>query len=327
MRATGHPASCSALLSGSWSSTVSTLLVPIARRTALACRVDWLCQWRSMLGRGTSRSVWRLHLHAVSSPPTGPATAAARTAVCLTSGYTGNLDVAQLSIILTLGCANHPKQRRADTMVTAGHMVRRCEHQRRVGSERLPRRSGRRRGVGGGVLDRLRELGLPVAGLKGGTAPIDKERFVDKRAEWFWSPREAVRERRGRHRPRRRRPRRAALGDQVEVDVAGPDRDRVDGRDTQARSPLPRPRRRPGPTPSPSWTCLQSTSSRTRARHHRGSDVEGPVTPRRVEDRVISTVDPDAWHGHKTAAHRVRCYKGLTKRAQPRRIPPNTRRI
>lgn len=121
-------------------------------------------------------------------------------------------------------------------------------------------------GVGGGVLDRLRELGLPVAGLKGGTAPIDKERFVDKRAEWFWSPREAVRERRGRHRPRRRRPRRAALGDQVEVDVAGPDRDRVDGRDTQARSPLPRPRRRPGPTPSPSWTCLQSTSSRTRAR-------------------------------------------------------------
>ena len=55
--------------------------------------------------------------------------------------------------------------------------------------------------------------------------------------------------------------------------------------------------------------------------HHRGSDVEGPVTPRRVEDRVISTVDPDAWHGHKTAAHRVRWLQGPD---QARAAAPNT---
>ena len=33
-------------------------------------------------------------------------------------------------------------------------------------------------------------LDLPATGLKGGTAPIDRERFVNKRAEWFWSLRE-----------------------------------------------------------------------------------------------------------------------------------------
>ena len=45
-------------------------------------------------------------------------------------------------------------------------------------------------GVGGGVLDRLRELRLPAAGLKGGQPPIDTERFINRRAEWFWSLRE-----------------------------------------------------------------------------------------------------------------------------------------
>ena len=145
------------------------------------------------------------------------------------------------SIILTLGCANHPKQRR-DRHHGDGrpHGEALRDINAEWGLNDFPDAVVGEDGVGGGVLDRLRELGLPVAGLKGGTAPIDKERFVDKRAEWFWSPREAVRERRGRHLPRRRRPRRGALGDQVEVYVAGPDRDRVDRtRYASAVSPPP----------------------------------------------------------------------------------------
>jgi hypothetical protein len=43
------------------------------------------------------------------------------------------------------------------------------------------------RGVGGGVVDRLLELDLPVMPYNGGEAPIDKERFVNARAEDFWA--------------------------------------------------------------------------------------------------------------------------------------------
>jgi hypothetical protein len=45
-------------------------------------------------------------------------------------------------------------------------------------------------GVGGGVVDRLAELELPVVPYNGGEAPIDKERFVNARAEAFWTLRE-----------------------------------------------------------------------------------------------------------------------------------------
>jgi hypothetical protein len=38
-------------------------------------------------------------------------------------------------------------------------------------------------GVVGGVVDRLAELELPVTPYNGGEAPIDKERFVNARAE------------------------------------------------------------------------------------------------------------------------------------------------
>jgi hypothetical protein len=38
-------------------------------------------------------------------------------------------------------------------------------------------------GVGGGVVDRLAELELPVVPYNGSEAPIDKERFVNARAE------------------------------------------------------------------------------------------------------------------------------------------------
>jgi hypothetical protein len=45
-------------------------------------------------------------------------------------------------------------------------------------------------GVGAGVMDRLAELELPVVPYNGGEAPIDKERFVNARAEDYWTLRE-----------------------------------------------------------------------------------------------------------------------------------------
>jgi hypothetical protein len=45
-------------------------------------------------------------------------------------------------------------------------------------------------GVGGGVVDRLREQRHPAVGLNGGQRPRDRQRFVNARAEWYWGLRE-----------------------------------------------------------------------------------------------------------------------------------------
>lgn len=45
-------------------------------------------------------------------------------------------------------------------------------------------------GVGSGVVDRLSELRFPVAAMNGAEAARDPERFINKRAEWYWSLRE-----------------------------------------------------------------------------------------------------------------------------------------
>jgi hypothetical protein len=45
-------------------------------------------------------------------------------------------------------------------------------------------------GVGGGVTDRLAELGEPVVPVNGASRPIDPERFLNRRAELFWALRE-----------------------------------------------------------------------------------------------------------------------------------------
>jgi phage terminase large subunit len=45
-------------------------------------------------------------------------------------------------------------------------------------------------GVGGGVVDRLREQRHPAVGLNGGHRPKDRRRFVNARAEWYWELRE-----------------------------------------------------------------------------------------------------------------------------------------
>lgn len=45
-------------------------------------------------------------------------------------------------------------------------------------------------GVGGGVVDRLKQLKMKVIGLNGGRRPKDQQRFVNARAEWWWHLRE-----------------------------------------------------------------------------------------------------------------------------------------
>jgi phage terminase large subunit len=80
---------------------------------------------------------------------------------------------------------------KADTMVTAGQIAKAM---RDIDAEArkndwvkaiidVP-------GVGGGVVDRLVELGLPVTPYNGAEAPFDRERFVNARAEGYWNLRE-----------------------------------------------------------------------------------------------------------------------------------------
>jgi hypothetical protein len=48
-------------------------------------------------------------------------------------------------------------------------------------------------GVGGGVTDRLRELGIPVEAVHGGEPATERDRFVNRRTELWWNVREWVR--------------------------------------------------------------------------------------------------------------------------------------
>ena len=45
-------------------------------------------------------------------------------------------------------------------------------------------------GIGSGVFDRLNELGRPAVAANAGGSPVDKERFLNARAEWYWTIRE-----------------------------------------------------------------------------------------------------------------------------------------
>lgn len=49
-------------------------------------------------------------------------------------------------------------------------------------------------GVGSGVVDRLSELRFPVIAMNGAEAARDPEKFINKRAEWYWSLRERYKE-------------------------------------------------------------------------------------------------------------------------------------
>jgi hypothetical protein len=80
---------------------------------------------------------------------------------------------------------------KADTMVTAGHIAKAVRDiDDEAGKNDWVRAIIDVPGVGGGVVDRLAELNLPVVPYNGGEAPIDKERFVNARAEDYWTLRE-----------------------------------------------------------------------------------------------------------------------------------------
>ena len=69
---------------------------------------------------------------------------------------------------------------RADTMRTTGEVL---TWAREVGSPSVYVDEG---GVGGGVVDRLREVGMPVRGVQFGGKALHAARFLNLRAEIFW---------------------------------------------------------------------------------------------------------------------------------------------
>jgi hypothetical protein len=80
---------------------------------------------------------------------------------------------------------------KADTMTTTGHIAKAMRDiDDEVGKNDWARAIVDVPCVGGGVVDRLAELDLPVVPYNGGEAPIDKERSVNTRAEDFRTLRE-----------------------------------------------------------------------------------------------------------------------------------------
>lgn len=70
-----------------------------------------------------------------------------------------------------------------DTMETAGRIIRTAKG---VHSEHFPRLVVDDDGVGGGVTDRLRELGYQVTAFRGGQSALDSESYPNARSElWF----------------------------------------------------------------------------------------------------------------------------------------------
>jgi hypothetical protein len=80
---------------------------------------------------------------------------------------------------------------KAHTMTTVGHIAKAMRDiDDEAGKNDWVRAIVDVPSVGGGVVDRLAELELPVVPYNGGEARIDKERFVNARAEDYWTLRE-----------------------------------------------------------------------------------------------------------------------------------------
>lgn len=73
---------------------------------------------------------------------------------------------------------------KVDTMTTAGHVriIRRDTGAERAIVDVI--------GVGAGVVDRLREMKEPVQEANAATSPTEKDKFVNARAEWYWTMRQ-----------------------------------------------------------------------------------------------------------------------------------------
>lgn len=85
----------------------------------------------------------------------------------------------------------HTALRHTDTMTTAGHIAKAITD---INAERENQdwveTALDEVGVGGGVLDRLLELGYDVVGLRAGDKAYDDERFANAKAEWYWMVRD-----------------------------------------------------------------------------------------------------------------------------------------
>jgi len=78
----------------------------------------------------------------------------------------------------------HVTTHQEDTMQTAGRIIRALA-ETRAAEARIDAV-----GLGAGVYDRLVEQGHPAVEMQSGQAPMDSERFLNARAEWFWGLRE-----------------------------------------------------------------------------------------------------------------------------------------
>jgi len=128
---------------------------------------------------------------------------------------------------------------KADTMVTAGHIAKAM---RDIDDETRKNDWVRAiidiSGVGGGVVDRLIELHLRVTPYDGGKAAIDKERFVNARAEDSWTLRERFEQDEVDIDPDDDKLA-AQLGSiKWGIDSRGRDQDRIEGRHAQASTAL-----------------------------------------------------------------------------------------
>jgi hypothetical protein len=132
-------------------------------------------------------------------------------------------------------------------------------------------------GVGGGVVDRLAELDLPVVPYNGGEAPIDKERFVNARAEDFWTLRERF-EQGSTSIPMTTSSPLSSVH-QVGHRLPRSDQDRIERRHAQARAPVTGSGRRDGHSVCWPRECSADERGESRRRkHHWGLDDEGLVT-------------------------------------------------
>ena len=125
-------------------------------------------------------------------------------------------------------------------MVTTGHIVRiKNKLNAEPGLNDFVTMAVDADGLGAGVYDRLVELGHSVGEIRGGLPAIKPEDFVNRRSEWYWNLRERFEDGEIDIDPARRGAGAAARVDQVDDDVQGPDRRRVEGRDAASGPAVP----------------------------------------------------------------------------------------
>ena len=135
-------------------------------------------------------------------------------------------------------------------------------------------------GVRGGVVDRLAELELPVVPYTGGEAPIDKERFVNARAEDYWTLRERFEQ--GEIDIDPHDDKLAAQLGSIKWGIDSRGRIKIESKDDMRKRGLPSPdsegRRDGHRIRGQRQCCADECGESLRRKHHRGSNDQGMVT-------------------------------------------------